>query len=241
LLNRQDRGYWAGFLQGVQEGDQYLFYVVGSPTRKNFKRDPYARELTTPETHPGTFGYPNCNCVIRRADGYSWRVLDFRPPAFNDLVVYELHIGTFFAVDNTGKDRRGTKGGQYLDVLDRVVHLRNLGINAVEFLPIHEFASPISRGYDGVDIFSPEMDYAEYRPTELEHYLTKVNRLLRDRGARELDISEVQTSVNQLKILIDVCHLYGLAVILDVVYNHAGGAVKEQTGGFVVLRRNAEI
>jgi 1,4-alpha-glucan branching enzyme len=231
LLKRHDRGYWAGFLPGVQEGDQYLFYVVGSAARKNFKRDPYARELTTPETHPGTLGYPNCNCVIRRVDGYSWRIADFRPPAFNDLVIYELHIGTFFAVDKTGKDRRGSRGGQYLDVLDRVVHLRDLGINAVELLPIHEFASPISRGYDGVDIFSPEMDYAENNLTELDHYRTKVNKLLRDRGARELDASEIQTSVNQLKILIDVCHLYGLAVILDVVYNHAGGAVKEQTGG----------
>jgi 1,4-alpha-glucan branching enzyme len=125
LLKRQDRGYWAGFLQGVVEGDQYLFYVVGSAARKNFKRDPYARELTTPETHPGTFGYPNCNCVVRKADGYSWRVADFRPPAFNDLVIYELHIGTFFAVDTTGNDRRGTRGGQYLDVLDRVIHLRD--------------------------------------------------------------------------------------------------------------------
>jgi 1,4-alpha-glucan branching enzyme len=56
LLSKKDgRGYWAGFLKGVQDGDQYLFYVVGGPVRKNFKRDPYARELTTPQTHPGTF------------------------------------------------------------------------------------------------------------------------------------------------------------------------------------------
>ncbi|MGH7230893.1 MAG: alpha amylase C-terminal domain-containing protein, partial [Nitrospiraceae bacterium] len=201
------------------------------PDRKNFKRDPYARELTTPETHPGTFAYPACNCIVRRPDGYSWRVTDFRPPAFNNLVIYELHIGTFFAIDQGGHDRRGMRGGQYLDVLDRVVHLRDLGVNAIELLPIHEFASPISRGYDGVDLFSPEMDYAESSPAELAHYLTKVNKLFRDRGARELDPSEIRTSVNQLKILIDVCHLYGLAVLFDVVYNHAGGAVKGQTSG----------
>ena len=36
LLKRYDRGYWAGFLQGVQEGDQYLFYVVGDPTQEEF-------------------------------------------------------------------------------------------------------------------------------------------------------------------------------------------------------------
>jgi 1,4-alpha-glucan branching enzyme len=231
LLKKDGRGYWAGFLKEAREGDQYLFYVVGGPERANFKRDPYARELTTPETHPGTFGYPSCNCIIRKPDGYSWRVRDFRPPAFSDLIIYELHIGTFFAVDELGNDRRGTRGGQYLDVLDRVAHLSDLGVNAIELLPIHEFASPISRGYDGVDLFSPEMDYGENDPTELARYLTKINRLLRDRGAKELELSEFNTSINQLKVLIDVCHLYGLAVLFDVVYNHAGGAVKGQTSG----------
>ena len=231
LLKRYDRGYWAGFLQGVRDGDQYLFYVVGDPTRKNFKRDPYARELTTPDTHPGTFQYPSCNCVVRDPNGYRWRVTDFRPPAFNDLIIYELHIGTFFAVDQSNHDRRATRGGQYLDVLDRVEHLTELGVTAIELLPIHEFASPISRGYDGIDLFSPEMDYGETNAVELAHYLTKVNRLLRNRGVRELALAEVRTSIDQLKVLIDVCHLYGLAVLLDVVYNHAGGAVTGQTNG----------
>ncbi|MCF6155912.1 MAG: 1,4-alpha-glucan branching protein [Candidatus Brocadia sp.] len=231
LLRKDGNGYWTGFLRGAQEGDQYLFYVVGGPGRENFKRDPYARELTTPDTHPGTLAYPACNCIIRRSDSYNWRVGDFRPPAFNDLIIYELHIGTFFAVDQAGRDRRGTRGGQYLDVVDRVTHLRDLGVNAVELLPIHEFASPISRGYDGVDLFSPEMDYAESSPQELQHYLDKINTLLRDRNAQELTLAEIRTQVDQLKALIDVCHLYGLAVIFDVVYNHAGGAVKGQTGG----------
>ena len=231
LLKKYDRGYWAGFLEGVRDGDEYLFYVVGSPERKNFKRDPHARELTNPETHPGTFQYPSCNSLVRDPDSYSWRVTDFRPPAFNDLIIYELHIGTFFAVDQSNHDRRATKGGQYLDVLDRVQHLRDLGVNAIELLPIHEFASPISRGYDGVDLFSPEMDYGETNAGELAHYLTKINRLLRNRGARELQLAEVRSSINQLKVLIDVCHLHGLAVLFDVVYNHAGSAVKEQTSG----------
>lgn len=89
---------------------------------------------------------------------------DFQLPAFNDLIIYELHIGTFFAVDQMNRDRRATRGGQYLDVLDRVEHLRDLGVNAIELLPIHEFASEISRGYDGIDLFSPEMDYGETEP-----------------------------------------------------------------------------
>ena len=230
-LKKDDRGYWAGFLKGVQDGDQYLLYVVGDQTRKNFKRDPYARELTTPATHPGTFQYPSCNCIVRDPNSYQWRVTDFRPPAFNDLIIYELHIGTFFAVDPSNHDRRATRGGQYLDVLDRLEHLKDLGVTAIELLPIHEFASPISRGYDGIDLFSPEMDYGETNAAEQAHYLTKINRLLRNRGARELALGEIRTSINQLKVLIDVCHLYGIAVLLDVVYNHAGGAVRGQDSG----------
>jgi hypothetical protein len=76
----------------------------------------------------------------------------------------ELHVGTFFAVDQARHGRRGTRGGQYLDVLDRLVHLRDLGVNATEFLPIHEFVSPVSRGYSGVDLFSPDMDDAGTDP-----------------------------------------------------------------------------
>jgi 1,4-alpha-glucan branching enzyme len=75
------------------------------------------------------------------------------------------------------------------------------------------------------------MDYAESDAGELAHYLTKINRLLRNRGVRELQLPELRPSSNQLKVLIDVCHLYGIAVLLDVVYNHAGSAVKEQTSG----------
>ena len=110
LLKPYDRGYWAGFLNGVKDGDQYLFYVVGSPERKNFKRDPYARELTSPDTYPGTLQYPSCNCVVRDPDAYAWRVTDFRPPAFNNLIIYELHIGTFFAVDQVNRGSSGDKG-----------------------------------------------------------------------------------------------------------------------------------
>lgn len=43
LLTKDSRSYWAGFVRGVQDGDQYLFYVVGEQARSNFKRDPYAR------------------------------------------------------------------------------------------------------------------------------------------------------------------------------------------------------
>src|SRR5207245_1180158 len=122
----------------------YKFFVVGEGSN-HWKRDPYARELT--KNPP----YPNCDCVLRSADTYPWRSWDWRPPAFNDLVIYELHVGTF-----SGPNLRG-RSGTFLDVLSRLDHLKRLGVNAVELLPIGEFAPQRGRGYDGSDLFSHEM------------------------------------------------------------------------------------
>ena len=61
-------GYWAGFLPGVRDGDQYKFYVVGK-LGPRLKRDPYARELTSDPA------YPICNCIVRdpaRIRGRTW-------------------------------------------------------------------------------------------------------------------------------------------------------------------------
>ena len=69
-------------------------------------------------------------------------------------------------------------------MLDRVEHLRDLGVTAVELLPIQEFASPISRGYDGVDLYSPEMDYGEADADELAQYLTRLTAPSQSRSAR---------------------------------------------------------
>src|SRR5262249_32190499 len=139
-------GYWAGYFPGIGAGQQYKFYVVGAGT-SGHKRDPYARELTTDPA------YPHCNCVVRDPSSYPWHDDGFRPPAFHDLVIYQLHIGTFFGPD------RENRAAKFLDVLDRLGYLAELGVNAIEPLPIVEFANMRSMGYDGSDIFSPEMDY----------------------------------------------------------------------------------
>lgn len=86
LVNKNN--YWAGFLRNAKEGDQYLFYVVGKG-HSDFKRDPYARELTSPGNFPESFSFPSCNCVIRDPNRYQWHDQGFRPPAFNDLAQFE--------------------------------------------------------------------------------------------------------------------------------------------------------
>jgi len=92
-------------------------------------------------------------------------------PDFRDLVVYQFHVGTWYGPH---RDRRV---GTFLDVLDRIEYLADLGVNAIEPLPVVEYSTPRSMGYNGTDLFSPEMDY-EVADDELSPYLALANRLL---------------------------------------------------------------
>jgi 1,4-alpha-glucan branching enzyme len=210
LFRRGD--HWLGYVAGARDGHEYKFWVVGDGT-EGYKRDPYARELTG--------NYPFSNCVVRDPDAYPWRVRDFRPPPFNDLIIYQLHVGVW------NGPTRESRTAKLLDVLGKLRHLVDLGINAIQLLPIVEFASPRSLGYEGFDIFSPEMDYA-VDSAELPGYLPLVNGLLQARGLAPLTQSDLTSHTSQLKAFVDVCHAWGVAVLLDVVYNHAGGQMKGQ-------------
>ena len=117
---------------------------------------------------------------------------------------------------------------KFLDALGRVEYLADLGVNAVQPLPVRRVAGADSRGYNGTDYFSPEMDYC-VAPGDCGPYLDRVNDLLRKKGRAELEEKQLRGQVNQLKAFVDLCHVYGLAVILDVVYNHAGGELDDQS------------
>ena len=95
-------------------------------------------------------------------------------------------------------------------------------MTAIQLMPIQEFATEFSLGYNGVDYFSPEMDFA-VEDEVLAPYVAQANALLQAKGQAPYEIDQLRGEMNQLKALIDLCHLHGLAVILDVVYNHAGG------------------
>ncbi len=96
LLKRDQQGYWSGFVEGVKDGDYYRFYIVGN-AKEGFKRDPYARELEMDD-------YPNCDCIVRAPNTYPWHDSAFRTPQFEDLIIYQFHIGVFYAVDQNGND-----------------------------------------------------------------------------------------------------------------------------------------
>jgi maltooligosyltrehalose trehalohydrolase len=110
-----------------------------------------------------------------RGDGTSSR--RWRGRALEDLVIYELHVGT------------ATPEGTFRALIDKLDHIAALGATAIELMPIADFDGDRNWGYDGVALFAPARCYG--RPEDL--------------GA-----------------LVDAAHARGLAVILDVVYNHLG-------------------
>ncbi len=205
LLTRDASGHWRGFFPGVQNRHRYMFYVVGED-HEGPKRDPYARELDMP--FPG-------ECVVRTTD-FPWHDNGFVTPAFHEFVIYQLHVGTFFTPNVPNK------GGTFLDVARKLPYLAELGVTALQLLPIQEFQTSFSLGYNGTDYFSPEMDFA-VRDPDLLPYLAEINKLLDAKSAKRYRVEDLRGEMNQLKAFVDLAHLHGLAVLLDVVYNHAGG------------------
>jgi maltooligosyltrehalose trehalohydrolase len=108
---------------------------------------------------------------------FEWHDSAWRPPTLADYVMYELHVGTF------------SPSGTFAGVIDELDSLVDLGVTAIELMPVAQFPGSRNWGYDGASPFAVQNSYG---------------------GPREL------------KRLVDESHARGLAVVLDVVYNHIG-------------------
>lgn len=214
LLQAVGDGIWAGFVPNMKAGARYMFYVIGPVGgSEGLKRDPFARDLTDDPM------WPDCLCLLVDPQTFPWHDHGFRPPAFHELSIYQLHIGVWHIPHERNN-------GTFLDVAARVDYLRSLGINAIQPLPIVEFPGIYSLGYNGVDYFSPETDYGvQDNDPDLDSYLATINNLLHDTDPdlEPYRKEDIQGTANQFKVMIDLCHVYGIAVLMDVVYNHAGG------------------
>ena len=108
---------------------------------------------------------------------YAWRTDDWKGRPLREWVIYELHVGTF------------TREGTFDAVRAKLPYLRDLGVTAIELMPVADFPGRWNWGYDPAAFFAPSRAYG--RP-------------------------------EALKALVDEAHAHGLAVVLDVVYNHFG-------------------
>lgn len=159
-----DAGYFEAAVPGARAGSLYGYRLDDGPLWP----DPASR------FQPG--GVHELSEVID-LEAFTWSDRDWQGVAQPDLVFYELHIGTFSAE------------GTYNGVRQKLSYLRDLGVTAIELLPVCDFPGRWNWGYDPAALWAPSRAYG--RPEDL-------------------------------CALIDAAHQAGLAVFLDVVYNHLG-------------------
>lgn len=162
-LARDSWGYHQGMVEGAEPGSLYLYLLDGGKERP----DPASRSQPQGVHGPSEVVDP----TFPWEDG-AWSGLPLR-----DYVIYELHVGTF------------TPEGTFEAVIPHLDYLRDLGVTAVELMPVAQFPGGRNWGYDGVYPFAVQDSYG---------------------------------GPSGLKLLVDACHQRGLAVALDVVYNHRG-------------------
>lgn len=159
-------GYWSVTDPAGRAGDRYRFLFPD----KRLRPDPASR--FQPD---GVHGPSAC---IDPSD-FQWRCGSWLRPAWKGQSVYEIHLGTF------------TTAGTYFAAIEKLNHVQELGVEAIELMPVGDFAGDRNWGYDGVALYAPARCYGH---------------------------------PDDLRALVDAAHERGLAVILDVVYNHLGPA-----------------
>ncbi len=157
-------GYWRANVEEITPGARYLYRINDDEERPD------------PASHFQPLGVHGPSAVVAHGD-FAWSDQNWAGAPLERLVIYELHTGAF------------TPEGTFDAIIPRLQELRELGVTAIELMPVAEFPGARNWGYDGVYPFSVHHAYG---------------------------------GPAGLKRLVNACHEAGLAVILDVVYNHLG-------------------
>jgi maltooligosyltrehalose trehalohydrolase len=148
----------------VREGTDYFYVLEGE------------RERPDPVSRWQPRGVDGPSRIVNPAS-FQWSDQGWAGIPLKDFIIYEFHPGTF-----TGE-------GTFESVIPRLPYLRDLGITALEIMPVAEVPGNRNWGYDGASLYAPQSSYG---------------------------------GPDGMKKLVDACHQHGLAVVLDVVYNHLG-------------------
>jgi 1,4-alpha-glucan branching enzyme len=140
-LAAEDGGYWSADVAGAAAGDGYL-YAITSGSQVLSRIDPYARRVTN--SAGSAFVYDE--------QQFPWGNRPYQSPSWDDLVIYELHVGTF-------GDAPGSPVANLEEAAAFLPYLQGLGVSAVELLPVAEFAGDRSWGYNPAVPFAVESAY----------------------------------------------------------------------------------
>jgi len=163
-LQKAPDGFFEGWVEGVGAGDPYRYRVDGQGPYPDPASRSQPRGVHGPSQIVDPFEFP-------------WTDHGWTGIPMEDLVLYELHVGTF------------TPEGSFAAAEQRLSALRDLGVTGVELMPLADFPGQRNWGYDGVALFAPARCYGT--PDDLRRFVDRAHRL-------------------------------GLAVLVDVVYNHFG-------------------
>lgn len=206
--------YWHVFVPSVKAGQLYGYRVMGPDEPSNghcfdsekILLDPYAKAVAIPKnfsrasfTKPGKAVVPSLKSVVCDLSGYDWNEDHHPRHSFAQTVIYEMHVRGFTKNPNSGveKEKRGT----YCGLIEKIPYLVELGITAVELLPVFQFDPQDCPdglvnywGYSPISFFAPHQGYST-----------------------SADPAGV---LNDFRDMVKALHRAGIEVILDVVFNH---------------------
>ena len=164
-LTAEGGGMFVACVPAARPGHRYR-YVLHHQGKVMVKADPRARAMTASN---GSSVVVDLSSAAGESDrpGATTPSIAFAPPAPNEQIVYELHIGTF-------NDLPGGRPGTFRSAIDRLEHLATLGVNTIELLPIAEFAGDFSWGYNPAFPFAPESAYGS--PADLRALIDAAHR-----------------------------------------------------------------
>lgn len=182
--------YWSVDVRGAAAGQAYKFFVsnAANPSHNPYRMDPYASSIIQDANG-------NMNAVVASRDA-TYDGSTYSTPAWNEAVIYELHIPTFNAIAGSP--------GTFDTAVVRLPELAQLGINAIELMPLGQFSGSASTGYNPGYIFAVEDAFG---------------------------------GPDEFRIFVNAAHALGIAVILDVVYNHVDGLDLWQFDGWSIEGR----
>lgn len=223
-MKRDSNGVWETSLEGELWGLFYGYKIAGR-TDKTLKNkplcvDPYAKAVATFTTHMN----PR-KAIVVKENNYDWQGDKWIERDWRDLIIYEMHVRDMTAHPSSGATHRGT----YQGLIEQgtpggINYIKSLGVNTIELLPSQEYGNaeiPFQKHFAA--------RYNTWNPYERNHWGYMTSNFFAPAAYYSMDWQEYKWNtwmgkeakqINDFKDMVKAFHKEGIAVMMDVVYNH---------------------